>query len=241
VHRDLKPGNIFDDEGVVKIGDYGLSKLISASRRSGQTESVGTFHYMAPEIGRGVYGKGIDIYALGIILYEMLTGRVPFDGETSQEIIMKHLTDNPDTTAVPQPFRAVIQRALRKDPDKRFESVQQMLDADRRRHVRWRAGPMSWIRRQTGRGEPIYIGDDRRRRRRWYSDRCGSRRWCRRGSTASQGSLEQSRRPGTSAGPASRRSRTAVRPMADDRGLSRLDDGQGVDRRLVGLGGGRAP
>jgi len=57
VHRDLKPGNIFSDEGLVKIGDYGLSKFISASRRSGQTESVGTVHYMAPEIGNGRYGK----------------------------------------------------------------------------------------------------------------------------------------------------------------------------------------
>ena len=96
VHRDLKPANIFDDHGFIKVGDYGLSKFISTSRRSGQTESVGTVHYMAPEIGRGVYGKEIDVYALGIMLYEMLTGRVPFDGESSQEIIMKHLTDNPD-------------------------------------------------------------------------------------------------------------------------------------------------
>ena len=116
VHRDLKPANIFDDQGFIKVGDYGLSKFISTSRRSGQTESVGTVHYMAPEIGRGVYGKEIDVYALGIILYEMLTGRVPFDGESSQEIIMKHLTDNPDLSAVPPPYREVIQRALRKDP-----------------------------------------------------------------------------------------------------------------------------
>ncbi len=65
VHRDLKPANIFEDEGIVKIGDYGLSKFISCSRRGGQTESVGTFHYMAPEIGKGEYGKEIDIYALG--------------------------------------------------------------------------------------------------------------------------------------------------------------------------------
>ncbi len=99
VHRDLKPANIFDDHGFIKVGDYGLSKFISTSRRSGQTESVGTVHYMAPEIGRGVYGKEIDVYALGIMLYEMLTGRVPFDGESSQEIIMKHLTDNPDLSA----------------------------------------------------------------------------------------------------------------------------------------------
>ena len=129
VHRDLKPGNIFEDSGYVKIGDYGLSKFISTSRRSGQTESVGTFHYMAPEIGKGVYGKEIDIYALGIVLYEMLTGRVPFDGESSQEIIMKHLTADPDLSGVPQPYRAIIQRALQKDPEKRFHNAAEMVAA----------------------------------------------------------------------------------------------------------------
>ena len=96
VHRDLKPGNIFSDEGTVKIGDYGLAKFISCSRRSGQTESVGTVHYMAPEIANGRYGREIDIYALGIILYEMLTGHVPFDGESVGEVLMKHLTAEPD-------------------------------------------------------------------------------------------------------------------------------------------------
>lgn len=129
VHRDLKPDNVFEDGGVVKIGDYGLSKYISASRRSGQTESVGTFHYMAPEIGKGVYGKEIDIYALGVILYEMATGRPPFDGETSQEIIMKHLTAEPDLTAVPPVLRPVIARALQKDPAQRFPSIPAMLTA----------------------------------------------------------------------------------------------------------------
>ena len=127
VHRDLKPGNIFEDEGCVKIGDYGLSKFISCSRRSGQTESVGTFHYMAPEIGKGAYGKEIDIYALGIVLYEMLTGRVPFEGESSQEIIMKHLTADPDLSAVAQPYRGMIERALKKDPEKRFKNVAEMV------------------------------------------------------------------------------------------------------------------
>ncbi|NLF09712.1 MAG: serine/threonine protein kinase, partial [Pirellulaceae bacterium] len=82
VHRDLKPGNIFRDEGIVKIGDYGLSKYISCNQRSGQTESIGTVHYMAPEVAGGRYGKEIDVYALGVILYELLTGRVPFDGES---------------------------------------------------------------------------------------------------------------------------------------------------------------
>ena len=73
VHRDLKPGNIFYDDGYVKIGDYGLSKHMSVSKHSGQTVSVGTVHYMAPEIGSGSYSKAIDIYALGVILFEMLS------------------------------------------------------------------------------------------------------------------------------------------------------------------------
>jgi hypothetical protein len=129
VHRDLKPGNIFLDQGVVKIGDYGLSKFISCSRRSGQTESVGTFHYMAPEIGLGRYGKEIDIYALGILLYEMLTGHVPFEGESSQEIIMKHLTTPPNLSGIPMPYREIIGRAMAKDPADRFQSVEQMRGA----------------------------------------------------------------------------------------------------------------
>lgn len=128
VHRDLKPGNIFMDHAAVKIGDYGLSKFISCSRRSGQTESVGTFHYMAPEIGLGRYGKEIDIYALGILLYEMLTGRVPFEGESSQEIIMKHLTAEPELSRVPAVFRPVIRRAMAKDPTARYRSATELLN-----------------------------------------------------------------------------------------------------------------
>lgn len=129
VHRDLKPANVFIDGGLIKIGDYGLSKYISASRRGGQTESVGTFHYMAPEIGKGEYGKEIDIYSLGIILYELLTGNVPFDGESSQEIILKHLTADPDLSQVPQPFAYVLQKSLAKNPALRFSDCRDMLRA----------------------------------------------------------------------------------------------------------------
>ena len=127
VHRDLKPANIFEDEGIVKIGDYGLSKYISCSRRGGQTESVGTFHYMAPEIGKGEYGKEIDIYALGVMLYELATGTVPFDGESTQEIIMKHLTADPDLSRVSEPIRSVVARALQKNPAARFSDVREMV------------------------------------------------------------------------------------------------------------------
>lgn len=129
VHRDLKPANVFIDSGLIKIGDYGLSKYISASRRGGQTESVGTFHYMAPEIGKGEYGKEIDIYSLGIILYELLTGVVPFDGESSQEIILKHLTADLDLSQVSEPFASVIQKSLAKNPASRFSDCRDMLRA----------------------------------------------------------------------------------------------------------------
>lgn len=127
VHRDLKPGNIFRDEGLVKIGDYGLSKFISASRRSGQTESVGTVHYMAPEIGNGRYGKEIDIYALGIILYEMLTGHVPFEGESVGEVLMKHLTAEPNLQRIEEPYRSAIAKTLTKNPELRLKSVGELV------------------------------------------------------------------------------------------------------------------
>jgi hypothetical protein len=129
VHRDLKPGNIFRDDGQVKLGDYGLSKFISCSRRSGQTESIGTVHYMAPEVANGRYGKEIDIYALGIILYEVLSGHVPFEGESVGEVLMKHLTAQPSLAEVPEPYREVIGRALAKDPELRFASVNEFMNA----------------------------------------------------------------------------------------------------------------
>ncbi len=142
VHRDLKPGNIFADEGVVKVGDYGLSKFISCSRRSGQTESVGTVHYMAPEVANGRYGKEIDIYALGVILYELLTGHVPFEGESVGEVLMKHLTATPDVSMLSEPYRSVVARALEKDPARRFASVPEMLASlPRPVHPQLYAGP----------------------------------------------------------------------------------------------------
>ena len=125
VHRDLKPANVYEDQGIVKIGDVGLSKFISQSRRGAQTQSVGTVYYMAPEVARGSYGREVDIYALGVMLYEMLTGDVPFDGETTGEILMKHLSEKPDIDRVPQPFRTLISRALEKDPLKRYATAEE--------------------------------------------------------------------------------------------------------------------
>ena len=111
----------------MKIGDYGLAKFIAANCRSGHTGSIGTCHYMAPEIGRGCYGLEIDLYALGVIVYEMITGRPPFDGESTQEVLFKHLTALPDLKQLPAGYREVIGRVLAKAPARRPATVEQFL------------------------------------------------------------------------------------------------------------------
>ncbi len=127
VHRDLKPANVFVENGSAKIGDVGLSKFISVSQRSAQTQSVGTVYYMAPEIAHGKYGREVDVYGLGVMLYEMVTGKLPFDGETTGEILMKHLTQPPDLSVLPSKLRSVLARALEKDPAKRTPTALKLL------------------------------------------------------------------------------------------------------------------
>src|SRR5262249_43222367 len=129
VHRDVKPGNIFLENGTLKVGDYGLCKCISGTRATRQSQSVGTVHYMAPEISTGNYNKQIDIYAAGIILYEMLTGRVPFEGESAGEILMKHLTAPPDLSKLPAPYVPIVAKALAKNPSLRYSSLAEMARA----------------------------------------------------------------------------------------------------------------
>src|SRR5207302_2966584 len=116
----------FVENGIVKVGDYGLSKFISSSQRTAQTQSVGTVHYMAPEISTGNYNKQIDIYAAGIILYEMLTGHVPFDGESAGEILMKHLTTPHDLSRLPGQFQPILNKALTKNPAHRYRAMAEM-------------------------------------------------------------------------------------------------------------------
>src|SRR5579872_2485457 len=132
VHRDLKPANVFRENGVVKIGDVGLSKFITPSRRSAQTDSVGTVYYMAPEVARGKYGSELDVYSLGVMLYEMLTGHVPFSGESTGEILMKHLTEPPDLSKIPMQFRGVVGRALEKDPHRHTPGAARVFEEFRR-------------------------------------------------------------------------------------------------------------
>jgi eukaryotic-like serine/threonine-protein kinase len=129
VHRDLKPANVFIENGMVKVGDYGLCKFISGTQKSPQTQSIGTVHYMAPEISTGNYGKQVDIYAAGVMLYEMMTGKLPFDGETVGEILMKHLTSQPDLGLVPKEYAGVIGKSLVKNPAERFQTFNEFAEA----------------------------------------------------------------------------------------------------------------
>lgn len=129
VHRDLKPGNIFLENGLIKVGDYGLCKLMADSQHAGMTKDVGTVHYMAPEISTGNYNRQIDLYSAGILLYEMLTGHVPFEGESAGEILMKHLTTPPDLSKVPREFVPILEKALTKNPANRYQSIGEMAKA----------------------------------------------------------------------------------------------------------------
>jgi len=137
LHRDVKPSNVLLDEGGwVLLTDFGLAKMVEGSAvLTASGVGVGTPAYMAPEQGRGeAVDARADIYSLGIVLYEMLTGRVPFEAETPMAVVIKHITDplplprsiNPD---LPDAIERVVLKALAKSPDDRFGSTTEMADA----------------------------------------------------------------------------------------------------------------
>ena len=137
IHRDVKPGNILvDSQGDTYLTDFGLARMMGSSQQfTGSGVSIGTPAYMSPEQGKGVKADHrSDIYALGIILYEMVTGRVPYEAETPLAVMLKHITDplplpreaKPD---VPEPVERVILRALAKEPMHRFQTAGEMVHA----------------------------------------------------------------------------------------------------------------
>lgn len=128
VHRDIKPANLFIENGIVKLGDYGLSKSVSTSQHS-QSSNVGTIYYMAPEVASGAYSKQIDIYACGVMLYEMLTGEVPFKGDSWAEVAIKHQTDLPDMGKAPIAYISILEKALNKKAERRYANMNEMIQA----------------------------------------------------------------------------------------------------------------
>jgi eukaryotic-like serine/threonine-protein kinase len=129
VHFDLKPANIFLKGDVARVGDYGLSKLVSESRNS-LSFGRGTPYYMAPEMLQRRGDARSDIYSLGIVLFECLYGDVPFRGDSEWEVLRKHEVAEPPFPASSLPGdRAIVARCLQKDPADRFASVAELLRA----------------------------------------------------------------------------------------------------------------
>jgi len=129
VHFDLKPANIFLKGDVARVGDYGLSKLVSASRNS-LSFGRGTPYYMAPEMLQRRGDARSDVYSLGILLYECLYGDVPFRGDSEWEVLRKHETAAPEFPAEALPGdKQIILRCLEKNPDDRFQTAADMLRA----------------------------------------------------------------------------------------------------------------
>lgn len=145
IHRDIKPQNILiDHEGTVKITDFGIAMALSATSITHTNAVLGSVHYLSPEQARGgMATKKSDIYSLGIVMFELLTGRLPFFGESAVSIALKHLQSetpsprrwNPD---IPQSVENIVLKATAKDPFLRYNNVDEMekdletaLDPDR--------------------------------------------------------------------------------------------------------------
>lgn len=134
VHRDIKPHNILlGPGGRAKVTDFGIARAATSSTITQTGSVMGSVHYFSPEQARGgVIGERSDLYSLGVVMYEMVTGRLPFDADSAIAIALKHLqepVEDPRKYAadLPDSIRNIILKALEKDPEKRFASAKEMM------------------------------------------------------------------------------------------------------------------
>lgn len=133
IHRDIKPHNIMiTDYGIVKVMDFGIAKAVNSTTITNTNVVLGSVHYISPEQAKGQYvNKTCDLYSLGAVMYEMVTGVVPYDGDTPVSIAIKHIQEqliepktlNPN---IPESLNKVIVKLLQKNPDMRYQSAKEL-------------------------------------------------------------------------------------------------------------------
>ena len=170
IHRDVKPQNILiTEDGVPKLADFGIAKAVNASTLVGATGTVmGSVHYFSPEQARGGYvDEKSDIYSLGIVLYELLTGRVPFDGENPVNVALMHINEEMTppsqlVNGIPPQLEQVVMKATKKYQTERYSNADEMLEAlENVEHIHSILGKLIYTgTRQEGAGSPDMGGQD---------------------------------------------------------------------------------
>lgn len=134
IHRDIKPHNIMvTEDGMVKVTDFGIAKASNSVTITNTSKVLGSAHYFSPEQAKGSYVDfRTDIYSLGIVIYEMITGRVPFNADSPVSVALKHIQETPVppkdiNSSIPNSLNNLILKAIEKEPIKRYQSIKEML------------------------------------------------------------------------------------------------------------------